>query len=1690
MAFPFLLLAVVAFGFIGMILLMPKPKVENARPQNLSDLNFPTAAEGAPIPLLLGSIRHRGPNTLGYGGFKSVPIKKKQKTGLFSSKKVTVGYKYYISLDLGLGLGPGVLLKRIWFDKDEVWAGSVGPEPTALTINKPSLWGGEEKGGGFVGTLRFYGGQLTQAINARMATVVAPNDLPGYVGQSHIVLEDCYIGTQAQLRAMSFELARYTNGIGLDAGDNIIGEDLNPAEMLYQLATLDWGGLDVDPNDLELDSFRAAGVTLKAEGNGMSLLISSANSGKDAIDEVLRQIDGVMYQDPISGKIILELVRENYDVEDLIILDKSNVASVRSFSRTSWDDTVNQVRVTFTNRDNKFEKGTAIVQDLANINSQGRIRSTNMSFPGVTEGDLAARLAQREMAQVSVPMFRCTLEVNREAAGLRPGQAFIWSWDEYNIQQVVMRVQKFNLGELIDGRIVIDCVQDEFALDLTIFASPEPSLHQPQDRSALPITNRVVAEVPYWIMQQQDFAVVPPSAATRTFVMALARSPGEFQQGFTATIEQSGEAALAVDHETFTDTAILSTTFTRLAGFVTGVTSIMISGPSDNGGWLANAASLPAGDNMFMLGTEILAFETVTNNGNGTWTLNNVRRGLLDTRAVDHTAGEVLYRLTADYISEDEWLATTTMTGKFQSFTDKDETPYESAQATALLPKRRYELPLPPDWLTVGGSRAPTITTVGPHTIAWRPRTRLSTTVRLENDAADAEEAAVTYTMRVYLNDVLSPALTQTGLATPTANLTLPSGEDLDVRIEVSSVRAGLESYTAGFIEFFADVFTETPPGPPAAFEFGDDTYTASSSFPVGRAGLTAVTFPDGGTLQQVAFQVATASLNAKVMGLVYTDASGSAGSLVAQSLVKTGVTVGENVRDLTSPVTVPAGTTLWVGILVGTSAIDVRQRAGASRYWNEGDMVPPSPAPAQTAFGFAWALYGRGLEAGAVGPAEGAITAKQFRVRSVTNYGEAYWSLGDLAFLSGSLMPAGYTTFTTGSIAVGTEAQLFDGAAGRVAIATPATAGVKWATAQTIEVVRVRAPTSFAGQWPSEFVIEYRNEDADAWTVASTVKMNAPDNDQIDDFPISGWGNTPGFRFYKFEVVSNYGASGADTYFSEVMLKKDGVAIDYSRYIVPGDAIGAAITNEVLTHTGDGANKVPGPLPASRVIQLSKPHLVDQMAIYYRESPYQSQGPNRMRLLASRDGVSYMELLDTGTNGTAPTAQEIRTFTVPAAPEGFSRYRIGVTKNGLNSGPVSAARIQLRSSVGGTDLVLKAVATGTQSQQTNYGSFTSDPFAIAEEAQYGAMNTGGSAFWLRWSFTTAQDIRQFWMTSGLNENTRAPKDFSIQWSDDGTTWTTARSWTNETGWANPASTRHYAFPSAGSHLHWRINVTAENGGGYVRIGALRFAGADGVVLTSTTGRAGFASASSIFSGSYPAYNAFDAVDASLYISANTAPSVASPHYIEIDLVAPAKVREITWKAEADGTIGPQRAPKDFFLQGWNGLTWTTLESWTDQVFTGGQERAFVTDYFPADANLATRWRIRATDTPGNNDAFGVRELSWHETVGGPDVEVVGAGDTAIASVNNGGYPAFNAYDENTGTFWTSLGEAHDGSGHWIGIQFATARSIRSLTIRTRGQFNEDPTTYVVERSNDGLTWTSVKSGGAIPGDTPTVISW
>lgn len=91
---------------------------------------------------------------------------------------------------------------------------------------------------------------------------------------------------------------------------------------------------------------------------------------------------------------------------------------------------------------------------------------------------------------------------------------------------------------------------------------------------------------------------------------------------------------------------------------------------------------------------------------------------------------------------------------------------------------------------------------------------------------------------------------------------------------------------------------------------------------------------------------------------------------------------------------------------------------------------------------------------------------------------------------------------------------------------------------------------------------------------------------------------------------------------------------------------------------------------------------------------------------------------------------------------------------------------------------------------------------------------TGTTTGWLRYKFNTPTIVNKYAVS---NENyastspTSAPKNWTFEGSNDGTTWTILDTRTNETGWSN-AQRREYNFNNFTQYLYYRINVSANNG--------------------------------------------------------------------------------------------------------------------------------------------------------------------------------------------------------------------------------------------------------------------------------------
>jgi hypothetical protein len=761
-------------GFLLTTFFAPKPKIENAKAASLSDFNFPRADEGDPVPRWYGTCKFQGLNTIFAGDFQAVPIKKKVKTGLFSSKKQIIGYRYFVGLDLAICLGPKFVFKRLWAGKYELWNGCLFGEGcvNVIPINRPELFGGKDKNGGWSGDVAMYCGQYDQPQDSYLVSKLGA-DVPAYVGVAHMVMRKCYVGNSASIEPIYVEGSLFSNSLGSSYNVMPNGLDINPVEVLCDLYMNDWGNLNINPAKINLASWRIAAKKIFDEGNGMSIVVANANTGSDVTKQILKQINGTIFENPSTGLFELVLIRKDYDIDTLPVIGPNEISSITNFTKKLWSETNNKLRVKFTDRSQGYKTDTiAQAYDFANIRFQKRINATEISFPTVYVGALANELAARELANLNVPLYQCELSMDRTEIGLLPGSVFVLNWPEYNIVRMVMRVRKFGLGTLESGKLTFGVVQDEFASDAVVTGTPTTGNPEAPDYTAKPIA-AFPFELPYWLKVVSGFKL---EAGSMHFAF-LAPKPGPYSLGYNAidTSIADEEDAEVLSMESYTVTAKLTEPFAKFAGFVSGIAEEMVIGEVSDTSVLGtfNDALLKSGRGLFYLNMELMSYSEAEDNGDGTWTLTGIHRSMVDTGWQGGAIGDILFFIAdqVGFLPDDG-----PFEGKLQDVTGAGPFPLAEADIVALNGTGRADRPYPPDAVTLDGQRAAN-SLVGADdivTLAWSERNRLTNpgVLKFEDEATEAPEADTVYIVKVE-NEIGVEVFVSDEIAVPTFDLTI-----------------------------------------------------------------------------------------------------------------------------------------------------------------------------------------------------------------------------------------------------------------------------------------------------------------------------------------------------------------------------------------------------------------------------------------------------------------------------------------------------------------------------------------------------------------------------------------------------------------------------------------------------------------------------------------------------------------------------------------------------------------------------------------------------------------------------------------------------------------------------------------------------------------------------------------------------
>jgi len=733
------------------------------------------------------------------------------------SKEQTVGYRYFMGLHMAICHGPVDSIDQVYFGKRSLELSSVTDNTTVLA-RQPALFGGDEKEGGIVGNIDYeFGagdqttndylvsqfGSATPAFRFVTCAVFRAHDssdtaLTNYISQSG----GGYLAAMSPYpKPWAFAVTDIPGG-GFNPSKQIVNDVANGGHIIYDcLTNADWG-LGISGTDIDSTSFTEVTDTLYDEDFGLSFIYAQQSKMEDFIQQVLDHINGILYNDRQTGEFKLKLIRDDYETDDLPIFDETNIASLVSFERPAFSQMVNEIVLTYRKRGD-LNDSTIAVQDLASIQAQGLVISQSVSFDGIDDADLAAKIALRELHQASTPLARAKLVVNREAWEIVPGDVIKLTWEDYGIEEFILRVGSVDYGSLENPLVVINAVEDIFSQPTVSYLSPVTSGWVEEVVDPIPAVNEVVVELPYFVLNTTfTQATLDSLNEGDCFLQMVIEPPSAGTYSFALQTRQDQDAYITVTNGAPAPTALLASVINQ-----TDTTSISIKS------FQGNSAQITEGSYAY-LNEEILRIDSVdVVNG-----LVDVGRGYMDSYPRSHPIDSIIYFCDAGFsaVTPDTTPYVLGDSIDAKALTQTGQGLLDEADATAhtLVMQERALLPYNASQVKINNTYFPDLVESPQVKVTWEYQDR---TQQLDiggddwyNVALSEAETGVLFEVRYYNDDTSTLLQTDTNVSGKEALYTSPDpiGTTFTMRVEIDAIRT--EDDDSEYTSYYTFVYTFT----------------------------------------------------------------------------------------------------------------------------------------------------------------------------------------------------------------------------------------------------------------------------------------------------------------------------------------------------------------------------------------------------------------------------------------------------------------------------------------------------------------------------------------------------------------------------------------------------------------------------------------------------------------------------------------------------------------------------------------------------------------------------------------------------------------------------------------------------------------------------------------------------------------
>lgn len=536
------------------------------------------------------------------------------------------------------------------------------------------------------------------------------------------------------------------------------------------------------------DVWKAAADQVYAEGFGMTASYDGSTSMEDHVNNIKRHINAEVYRDRKDGFWKIKLIRDDYNIDDLILLNESN-SVFNDYDQVKFGYLTTSVTVNYTDVDNSWIDASLTISDIALAQQQGKSININVDYRGVTNFQIAAKAAQRDLNTLSKELITCTItNTNLIADVLNKGSVFKASSIKFGFTNLIMRVTDIVFGDGKSNDIKITAIQDVFALPSSSVVTPPTSSWTPPFSLPTALVNRLVIESPYLELVQV--------IGQATVDAQLADAP---ESGYVCAIAaRDSNATKAVMYDS------VSTTYDQVGTLDFSPFAIL----SGDIGFLETTFSIVGADDLeeviigawLQVDDEIMCITDIAPG------VISVKRGCLDTIPAIHASGaKIWFWDNYALIDSTEYSIGNTVNVKLLTVNPKGQLAIGDAPIDQVAIVGRAAKPYNVANLKINGVYyADSVT--GDLVLTWASRNRIqqtSGTIYGFTDGNITPESGVTYTIRI-LNEDLSVGYESVGVTGTTFTITADDliGCDKNAVLEVFAVRDGIESYQKYEIPF------------------------------------------------------------------------------------------------------------------------------------------------------------------------------------------------------------------------------------------------------------------------------------------------------------------------------------------------------------------------------------------------------------------------------------------------------------------------------------------------------------------------------------------------------------------------------------------------------------------------------------------------------------------------------------------------------------------------------------------------------------------------------------------------------------------------------------------------------------------------------------------------------------------------